>query len=1161
MTEASPSSTAARGSLARFVASPLALVIAALLAAVLVVIAGLAAVRFFSPPSPAAITLGQPIPSAFPLELEVASSPFVSRGEAVALTLNASSNSPIVRVELWENDNPYIVIDDPSLISTDDYGRVRVSLDYLPMRAGGQLLMARATDAAGQVAQSAPIATPVLDLPIDTGESSAAPPDARVLSAPGDTLDSIANRLGVPVSALATFVPVDDLAAVLPSRTLVTFPVPTVANLLPPTFPVSEWASVITAEEVDCAIRLTSSVNYALRIYGGAGNAALGDLPAGGELVLASLPIGPTVFTGLRIGATWLASEESKAPTYPVTATVPDSCAKGGWTGTAVITGGILLTDELIDDPYLYVSVDKAAWQRIPAAEGSTLDTSVVNDLRSFLELGAYDQIDLEVWTTNGLGANKAAEGQFCRADMTQQNLTASSSSGGECDPPGGAPGTPGGGPVAVALDLTVTVPTGSSAVQSYALAYDNDSLPPITGGGPITLNTNAADVGYQAVRYQFSYFPLSRHSPLLNPPGVFYFVDAEAGVPTTVEPGRWQNASLTTDEANGIDTLALQDELARATARANLAAGRNLVDDVYIRAIAITPVTNDHRMPLGAATRTLPVILPSGLDGNWPTIDNPTVSLMPGVDQTATWSDSFEPLSPWDPSIQGSSGGNVSSAVGSTCQEVIDYPEAGVWSYYPTQGPFSRRAGQEGYKDFPNLYNPGSDYIGYPQSPGDQLITTGNEMMSDLTLAKQLYPTIDHVYCLDIKAASERAQDAEDAAREGRKCTIGCVLTFVVYGAVQGFLIGGPYGAIVGAVAGLAVGVAAATSPQFYADLKEAWDAISHVYNAVFDEVWDFVAKTNLVCLGVDSLDDDAGDFCNGTVEAVGSAVITYYTGLPPRLTTSAELEAAAEGSFEEAILIALEEGLGALGLSCDTFTLDSTEASDYLRAAGNNDPDLGEEGTELSGCAVIAKSLGSEISTALNGRTAAILGDLVGRAPIQGLVMSPHSDRLPSVRITAPADTPGSKGSVCPVILNTTVTEQYQGASAVSYRFLPVQGTLQFSYGSPSGVPGVLLGEPAWNLEVPIGALPQTWWKPQPDQVYNVQPVNQYEGRIYSYLDPKERLIESTKAEPGQPYLRVAIDSPCFAKTYILEASKYPGGLSPFAFEFDPRPAVGFW
>ena len=464
-------------------ASPLALILASVVTVALVAVAGITAVRFFSDTPASAVTLGTPIPSAFALQLEASSSPFVSRGGTVTLSLRSSSSAPIERLELWEDDHPYLVIDDPSLISTDDDGRVTLSLDYVPITAGGHLLMARATDAEGRVAQSAPMATPVLDLGSDTGGSAQTAADVRLFSAPGDTFATIASRLGVPREALGTFAPIIDVDGVLPTGTVIITPVPGAG---------SRGRSHLSRQRVGLGHRrrrgrLHDSRDLERRLPAahlrGSGNAALGDLPAGGELVLSTLPIGPTVLTGLRIGAGALGTDADRAPTAPVTATLPDACAKGGWTGDAVISGGLLITDELVEKPYVYVSVDQGDWQRIPAAEGTSLSTAVINDLRGMLELAAYDQIDLEVWTSNGLGAQRAAAGQFCRADMTVQDPRASSQSGGECDPPGASPGSPGGGPVAVEFDLTVTIPAGSAAKPGFSTIVDPEFLPRITGG------------------------------------------------------------------------------------------------------------------------------------------------------------------------------------------------------------------------------------------------------------------------------------------------------------------------------------------------------------------------------------------------------------------------------------------------------------------------------------------------------------------------------------------------------------------------------------------------------------------------------------------------------------------------------------------------------
>ncbi|CAN5263595.1 hypothetical protein BH11ACT4_BH11ACT4_14000 [soil metagenome] len=1151
--------------LARFIASPAALVIAGAIALTLVAILAVTAVRFFTPQQRDPIALGVPIPSAFALQLDAASSPFVSRGGTVTLAVNSSSSSPIERLEIWADDAPYIVIDDPALIPADAAGHVALSLDYVAMTAGAHLLMARATDAAGRVAQSAPMATPVLDLAPDAfgppGPDALSVPDTQFLSAPGDSLQGIADRLGVSLEALRTFDPIEDAAGVLATGTTIDFAVPRLDALLSPTYKGVPWTKVISANVVDCIVHVSSTADYPIRVYGGAGNAALGDVPAHGDVAITNLPVGPTVFTGLRVGTPWLASEESKAPTVPVTATLPDSCAKGGWTGDAVISGGILITDDQIQQPYAYLSIDKGAWQRIPAEEGSTLNTAVVNDIRSYVALGTYDQLDLEVWTAAGTAAHRAASGQFCRADMTTQNLSASSGSGGECDPPGALPGVPGGGPVAVALDLDVAIPAGSSA--SYGFISTDDAVLDgrITDGGPITLSTNAKELGYSAIRYQFTYAALSQTSPLLNPPGMFYSIDVPAGQNTTVEPGKWQNASLTTDEANGTDKLSLSDQLALTQAKSNLATGKHLVDDVFIRAVAISTSGTGEVIPLGAASRTWEVNMPSAFDGSWPVIGDVRFEFTPGVDQDASWSSSYEPESNWNPAIQSYG----SKAVRDVCHEVLAYPDAGVWATMPSQGPWSRPAAH--IADFPpgefgsTYFHTGIDYLGQPRNPGDQLISAGQPVFSDLELAKRMWPTADYVYCLEDGALQHRDNVAADQAREKNKCTLGCVLTFMVYGAVQGFLTGGPYGAIAGAIVGLAIGVMAAASPQFYADLQKAWDAIAHIYNVVFDKVFAFVDAINPVCQGFTYLAKKAGEYCNGTVRAAASAVITYYTGLPPQLPTSAQLESVAQGDMQAALVLVLDQGLAAIGLSCSSFTIDSEQAAKIARDAAPAGTPIGPNDTTVSGCGMLARALTKTMVNALHERNENLMQGITGEPAVRGLVLAPFSDRVARITIDAPAPDQAAAGTSCPVIINTTVTE-----NGTSYRFVPEQSTMFYVPGVPTGIPDVLAGDPFWHAEFPVGVLPQTVWTPSPDPLYNAQPDIYLAPHKLTYYDEEGQLIEKTPAAANAPYLHIAVDSPCFRSTYVVDAAKYASiatlasGLRA-AFIADPRPAVGFW
>ena len=179
---------------------------------------------------------------------------------------------------------------------------------------------------------------------------------------------------------------------------------------------------------------------------------------------------------------------------------------------------------------------------------------------------------------------------------------------------------------------------------------------------------------------------------------------------------------------------------------------------------------------------------------------------------------------------------------------------------------------------------------------------------MSDLNVAKQSWPSDTYIYCQDFKADVKREASANAAAREQAQCGIGCIFSMVVFGAMQGFLVGGPYGALVGAAIGLGVGVASSLDPNFYALVTQAWDAIASVYNAVFTQVWKIVDATNLVCIGVGSVSKDAQSICNDGFQAVGSAVVAYYTGVPPSLPNSKEALALAEGDVEAFVYAQLD-------------------------------------------------------------------------------------------------------------------------------------------------------------------------------------------------------------------------------------------------------------
>lgn len=1163
----SDSSVARTGWLSRVLASRWALIAAGLLAVAVLVTTTIAAVSFFAPPA-VALSVGTPMPSSFALDLVPASSPFVNRGGTVTTVVHAKPTDDLERLELWADDKPFIVIDDPKLLPLDEFGKISLSLDYVPMQAGAHTLMVRAVDASGLVAQSIPMAIPTLDLPADTGAvlqgstflSGVLGPDLSFRSAPGDTLRSVSDRLGLAPGELHTFSPLPDDDAVLAPGTRLVARIPALDQLVDPTFHDVSWASEIQAQRDGCTVVVTSTASHTMRIYGGAGNAALGDVKVDSPLVLAHLPIGPTTLIGLEPGVTNPSTKEGYGPSIPVTVTIPDECARSGWEGDAHVNGGILITDVPVEDAYAYISIDKGTWQRFPSDEGSSFGSGsgILNDLRGYVDLDHFDQIDLEVWTARDGEAARVATGAFCRASMSNPDPGGSSGSGGECQPAGASPGTVGAA-VAANFTLNAEIVDKGNAFASVNVIDANDksdAFIQMDRASDLILSTDAATFGYGSVMYQFSYFPLSATSPLIDPPGVFHTITASAGSKTTVQPWAWHDLKLTDKDLAGTDKLALDDELALATARANLKAGRNLVDDLYIRAIAVSS-TSPPITSLGGSSNSIGVVMPSTLDGTWPKIALPQVSLVPGIDQSASFASSFIEGSAWDASVQRYAN---ASSVNDNCFEVADYPNPNTWNANPSSGPHFRPAWAVAqYGTATDDWDKSRyDYWG-PQKPGDTQVSAGYASATDLVYAQTAWPRQDVIYCMDDAAAGLRWTEAYEANKDANACGFGCVMSFVLYGAMQGFVIGGPYGALVGAIAGLAVGLISTQNPQFYADLMSVWNTIAGVYNAVFDQVWKFVEATNLFCIGLKSLaGEDAGGFCNTATQAIGSAVITYYTGLPPRLATSAQLDALADGNAEAAVVALLEAALAEFGIpfTCDTLSLDSSESAALTKLGEEFGVDAGAvQGSDgnLSACGAIARAFVKEARANMTTRTEKLMEAITGEPAIPGLELSPVTDVRAAVRIVGtPVNTTSPQS--CPIIVNQTVTQ-----NGTSYRFPAQTGTLTLRF-NKKPIDGSPTPPPQWEGTLPVGINPQVIFEKIPDTG-----PKEYDWfhREWTVIDPARNGMTVTKADSTARYLSVVIDSPCFDTQFAMTATKYKDSTQPglFAFAIDSRPAVAYY
>ena len=880
-----------------------------------------------------------------------------------------------------------------------------------------------------------------------------------------------------------------------------------------------------------CDVVVTSELTTGLRIYGGPGLVALGDLAPDGELRIGTLPVGPTMIVGYPAGT----DDPDAKPSHPVMVTIPDVCARDGWTGDAYVTGGLMLTDYSIPQPYAYVAVDKGSWQRVPLQEGSYLNGSstALTDLRPYLNLTAYDQLDLEVWS-GSRGEGPVASGHFCRAEATHLGSQGSSSSAGECTPVGPVvPGAPGGATsLTLTIDAAVAPGSGStSTTVPFSKSISLSTPPPGIAfysqqreSVDVRFTTNAVEAGAPGdVYYQFSYLPLTAGSSGMNLPGIFHTERAAADGSAVLNPWDWHSSKVTPESLDEVDRLSLTDEVAWGIARQRLLEGRSLIDTVYVRAVTAATTPTGALVPAGAASASAVIEMPSLFTGDHPTIADPQLRLTAGRVLEADYTPATDRFS------------NEATHSRATCHQVVRYPKPDTYQRYP--GSWSYR-GPDGktYTAVPL----GADPEKYPRIP--------DSGMSDLTVAKQAWPSADVVYCVDWNAANKREYAANKAARAAAECGVGCVISMIAFGAMQGFLLGGPYGALVGAFSGLAVGMASALDPNFYALVRQAWDAIASVYNAVFVQVWKVVDALNPLCQAM-AASEKAKSVCDAGFHAVGAAVLYYYTGVPPSLPDSEQSLAAAEGDLSALIQLALDQLLRNIGLSCDTFTLDGTGMAILNKAASSqggdaSDLDIAKNSKgDLSGCAAIANVFAKAVMSMDAHRQEQLMAAVTGEPSVPGMLLAPIGNSQPTLSITAPRTDPEamSRPLSCPFVANAEIAEDGQ-----TRRLLPLEGVLQAKAPRRS-LTGQLTAQP-WvtELVIPTSHAPHSatngvsWW-----------------------LEPASSNVrEMVPATPGAPYLHIAVDSPCFESTYFLDAPQYGADEAAQAgFFLDTRPIRTYW
>jgi hypothetical protein len=1142
MTETPPVRSRASRALARLVASRWTAVISVVVALALVatvVVVGVAKVT----PTRTSVE-SDTAPTAFPSILVATTSPAVTRGQNVALAVRSDSAAPVAAVELWDGDHLYLRATNPSSIAQGGRHVMNLSLDYLPLVAGIHILMARVITRTGQVAQTAPVTAPILDAKGDVGQATAPivsgaaevtpiPTQVSIHTVPGDTVSSVARRLDVRPEQLVfdptsekshfRFAPHSTASAPLVSRETAKAATPQVSP--------AGWQNELTASVADCTVTLKSPVASKLAVYAStplqSGFVRVGDVSSGAPFTSATFPIGPSTVMVYKAGTITSTLTGDSAPSAPLSVVIPDKCEGAGWKGTAKVVNGMLITDTSVTNPYAYISVDQKTWQRVPAAAGQFLQTGAVNDLRSFITLDAFDQLNIEVWSSNSGTATLAGTGSFCRADMPNQNPAKSSKSHTACTPPGASPedGTIGEG---TALTLTAT---GASTIapklnlDKKTPTLTDEATDPsyfltqhlkLSKDVPITFTAKLPDPPTNSrYEYQFTYFPISPGSPVTNPPGLLF--STYTSQPTiTVHPWQWHDETLADLGSSSLSTsdgnLDLQDEMAASIARANLGNGKHLVDSLYVRVVEVK--NNDGMVPdtsLGVASRSIEIDMAD--PHSYTPLTDPVAYISPGIDTPAP-----------NQSLDGS------------CFVVDRYPTPGTYVQDPENDPA-------------NIGSEVSQYGAF-RDQNDNVYGTN----SDNAIAQRIWKQ-NTDYCLDPNAVAEREQDADNAAAAAQDdCNALCVLAAVAIGAVVGFAVGGPFGAVAGALLGGALALTAGPLVAQYEDLlKQFWDQVATLYNSIYSAVIDIVADFNPICLAAGAASASAQQACEKISEVAESAIVTAVTGLPPSLPLSSEIGALAKGAVTQFMIGAMDAGLGELGLSCDTFTLSGQDAElgDFASSHGGDAAKnaLATAKTpdgSYSGCQALASVIVSDAQTQATDLYGTTVSGMMGISYTPGLVLDPVANTSPIVHVAAPAPTPAKGAETsCPVVANVTVhgvqndiddnnpsVPTYSTYEA-DFRLAPISGTLAPSPTDPGG---------PWSVDLSIPVL--------------AGPYVQSGDSLGAAL-ATGGITPSTTPEP---YLRVKVDSPCFTQTLSFVAGYETTGdsYSEHAYIVDERPVA---
>ena len=335
-------------------------------------------------------------------------------GYPTEVSAHAIGTAPIVALELWVGDHR---IATRRSASPSPAGVAR--WQWVPATAGRQTIVARATDAAGRVAQSRPVrVTVIADPPIVTRIRD-------VTAAAGETAMSIAARAGGIVDDLEAWNPGIDPDAPIAAGDHVIVPFAATPLMKPP-LDLSETSELSAATPPPAALlvpAVTATVNGCtidLAVADSETNEAgfavydLGPDAAAFTRMATLPPVGGTGTTSFSTNATAgqhvlsvsVYDGASEAQSALVIADVPDDCDAAGWTGDARLVGGRLLINEDVDRAYFYMSVDDGPYERVPADSSEFIEPiDGVYDASPFVPASVTrHRVSIEAWGWKGGG-------------------------------------------------------------------------------------------------------------------------------------------------------------------------------------------------------------------------------------------------------------------------------------------------------------------------------------------------------------------------------------------------------------------------------------------------------------------------------------------------------------------------------------------------------------------------------------------------------------------------------------------------------------------------------------------------------------------------------------------------------------------------------------